>query len=197
VKPGDVVLAMGSSGLHSNGYSLVRKIVRDAGWSLDEHREDFSSSLGLELLEPTRLYTSALVETFLLHPGAVHSVSHVTGGGIAQNLSRVLPPDVAVDLDRSTWFPAPVFSVLSEAGGFALGEVEDTWNMGIGMILVVDPAQATAVATSLRGAGHTVWQAGEVRVKDEAATQGATTSAKGVSGGAVRLVGTYSSSSVW
>lgn len=193
VLPGDVVLAMASSGLHSNGFSLVRKIVADAGWSWSSHRDDFGRSLGVELLEPTRLYTRALVDAFLLHPGAIHSISHVTGGGIAQNLSRVLPPGVAVDVDRSTWSPAPVFSVLAEAGGFGVTDVEDTWNMGLGMLVVVSAAEAGAVAASLRHAGHGVWTVGEVRSAGGAALEGAVTEAKGVSGGAVRLVGTYSS----
>lgn len=193
VESGDVVLAMASSGLHSNGFSLVRKIVTDSGWSFAEHRDDFGRSLGLELLEPTRLYTGALVEAFKLHPGAIHSVSHVTGGGIAQNLSRVLPPHVAVELDRSTWTPAPVFNVLAEAGGFSVHDVEDTWNMGIGMLVMVDPTQAFAVATSLRAAGHSVWEVGQVRTAGDQDREGAVTEAKGVSGGAVRLVGDYSS----
>jgi phosphoribosylformylglycinamidine cyclo-ligase len=193
VQDGDVVLAMASSGLHSNGFSLVRKIVADSGWSWDQHRDDFGRTLGLELLEPTRLYTKALVDTFLRHPGAIHSVSHVTGGGIAQNLSRVLPEGVAVDVDRSTWAPPPVFGVLADAGGFSTDHVEDTWNMGIGMLAMVDSSSADAVSATLREAGHTVWPVGEVRVAAASEREGATTHAKGVAGGAVRLVGRYSS----
>lgn len=193
VESGDVVLAMASSGLHSNGFSLVRKIVADSGWSWHDHRDDFGRSLGLELLEPTRLYTRALVDAFALHPGAIHSVSHVTGGGIAQNLSRVLPEGVAVDVDRSTWSLAPVFHVLAGAGGFATSDAETTWNMGVGMVLITDKTRADAVASSLRGAGHTVWQVGEVRRSQGEDLTAAVTEAKGVSGGAVRLVGAYSS----
>jgi phosphoribosylformylglycinamidine cyclo-ligase len=193
VSPGDVVLAMASSGLHSNGFSLVRKIVSDAGWSWGDYRDDFGRSVGLELLEPTRLYTRALVEAFMVHPGAIHSVSHVTGGGIAQNLSRVLPPGVVVDVDRSTWSLAPVFQVLSDVGGFRPTDVEDTWNMGIGMLVVVDSESAQAIAMSLRSSGHTVWQVGDVRTASAGDSDGAVTEAKGVSGGAVRLVGSYSS----
>lgn len=193
VHPGDVVLALASSGLHSNGFSLVRKIVADSGWSWGEHRDDFGRSVGLELLTPTRLYTGALLEALMLHPGAIHSISHVTGGGIAQNLSRVLPPEVAVDVERTSWAPAPVFTILADAGGYALQDVENTWNMGIGMLVVVDAAQADAVATSLRAAGHIVWETGRVRQTGDEALEGAVTHAKGVAGGAVRLVGNYSS----
>ena len=194
VVPGDVVLALASSGLHSNGFSLVRKIVSEAGWSYTDHRDDFGRELGLELLEPTMLYTSALVATLAAHPGAIHSMSHVTGGGIAQNLSRVLPQGVSLDVDRSTWAPAPVFGVLAEAGGFATTDVEDTWNMGIGMALVVDPGQADAVAATLQRHGHTAWRVGEIAATNGVNPEGAITEAKGVSGGAVRLVGTYLSS---
>ena len=194
VAPGDVVLALASSGLHSNGFSLVRKIVSEAGWSYTDHRDDFGRELGLELLEPTMLYTSALVATLAAHPGAIHSMSHVTGGGIAQNLSRVLPQGVSLDVDRATWAPAPVFGVLAEAGGFATTDVEDTWNMGIGMALVVDAAQADALAATLQRHGHSAWRVGEIAATKGANPEGAITEAKGVSGGAVRLVGTYLSS---
>ena len=192
VKTGDVVLAIGSSGLHSNGFSLARKVVHDQGWSYHQVLPEFGREIGLELLEPTMLYTKALLELFADQPGVVHSLSHVTGGGIAQNLSRVLPANVAVDVDRSSWTPPSVMSVLCEAGGFGLSDVEDTWNMGIGMIAVVEPSAAEAVHTQLRGAGHTVWQVAEVTDASAADRQGATTSAKGVEGGVVRLVGDYS-----
>ena len=194
VVPGDVVLALASSGLHSNGFSLVRKIVSESGWSYTAHRDDFGRELGLELLEPTMLYTSALVATLAAHPGAIHSMSHVTGGGIAQNISRVLPQGVSLDVDRATWAPAPVFGVLAEAGGFATTDVEDTWNMGIGMALVVDSSEADAVAATLRRHGHTAWRVGEIEATNGVNPEGAITEAKGVSGGAVRLVGTYLSS---
>jgi phosphoribosylformylglycinamidine cyclo-ligase len=140
------------------------------------------------------LYTSALVATLAAHPGAIHSMSHVTGGGIAQNLSRVLPQGVSLDVDRATWAPAPVFGVLAEAGGFATTDVEDTWNMGIGMALVVDSGQADALAATLQRHGHRAWRVGEIAATKGANPEGAITEAKGVSGGAVRLVGTYLSS---
>jgi len=194
VKPGDVVLAMGSSGLHSNGYSLARKVVADAGWSYDQVVPEFGRELGRELLEPTLLYTTPLLRALGAHPGAIHALCHVTGGGIAQNLSRVTPPELAIDVERQTWSPPRVIRVLAEAGGFPLTDVEDTWNMGIGMIAVVDPASRGAVEATLTGAGLRVWQVGEVRTAASVDTTGATREAKGVLGGAVRLVGDYSSS---
>jgi phosphoribosylformylglycinamidine cyclo-ligase len=194
VQQGDVVLAMAASGLHSNGFSLVRKIVADAGWSWTAHRDDFGRELGLELLEPTRLYTSAVMEVMRTHPGALHSLSHVTGGGIASNLSRVLPTGVAVEVDRSTWSLPPVVSVLSEAGGFAPIQVEDTWNMGVGMFAVVAKDRVAQVVETLTKAGHRAWQVGVVETRS--ADSAPVSSGKGVDGGAVSLVGAYSSSGV-
>ena len=195
VQPGDVVIAMASSGLHSNGYSLARKIVADQGWSYDRVLPEFGREVGLELLEPTRLYTSALLKALESHPGAIHALSHVTGGGIAQNLARVLPPHVTVDIDRSTWSPPRVVSVLAEAAGLSPLEVEDTWNMGIGMIAVVDADVCSAIEATLTAAGQRVWRIGEVALAGGSPIEGATREAKGVIGGAGRLVGDYSSSS--
>jgi len=192
---GDVAIAVASSGLHSNGFSLVRKIVADQGWDLHATRPEFSRELGLELLEPTMLYTSAMLKVIDAHPGALHMLSHVTGGGLAQNLSRVLPVGMAVDVDRSTWTPPSVMQVLADAGGFQVSQVEDTWNMGVGMVALVESQHASAVTQSLQESGHRAWQIGVVEKADPAASEGSVTSAKGVEGGAVRLVGTYADSS--
>lgn len=191
VQQGDVVLALGSSGLHSNGFSLVRKIVADNAWSYTDHHPDFSRALGLELLEPTMLYTQALVSALDAHPGAIHMLSHVTGGGIAQNLSRVLPQGLGVALDRGTWSPPAVMRVLADAGNYELQALEETWNMGIGMIAIVDAALFDEVKKSLARAGHTAWQVGVMTQGSEVAGYSPTTQAKGVSGGAVALVGEY------
>lgn len=190
VERGDVVLAVASSGLHSNGFSLVRKIVSDAQWSYGDHRDDFGRELGLELLEPTRLYTRGVLEVMAAHPGALHSVSHVTGGGIAQNLSRVLPQSVAVHVDRSTWALPRVFRVLAEAGGVGPHQVEDTWNMGVGLCVVVAENQVAAVSATLEQAGHRVWPVGTVGARTD--DSDAVTHGKGVDGGAVSLVSDYS-----
>ena len=195
VRVGDVAIAVASSGLHSNGFSLVRKIVADQGWDLHATRPEFSRELGLELLEPTMLYTSAMLKLIDAHPGALHMLSHVTGGGLAQNLSRVLPVGMAIDVDRSTWTPPSVMQVLADAGGFQVSQVEDTWNMGVGMVALVESQHASAVTQSLQESGHRAWQIGVVEKADPAASEGSVTSAKGVEGGAVRLVGTYADSS--
>lgn len=190
VRPGDVVLALASSGLHSNGYSLVRHIVAGAGITYGDQAADFSRTWGEELLEPTRLYTLPLLRLIDQFGDAVHSLSHVTGGGIAANLARVLPLGTWVDLDRATWSPSPVFRVLADLGSLSLEQTEGTWNLGIGFLAVVSADRADAAASALTAAGISTWQVGVVGdgpLPDGHFEQGA----KGVDGGAVRLVGTY------
>jgi len=190
VRSGDVVLALASSGLHSNGYSLVRHIVAGAGIGYGDNAADFGTTWGEALLEPTRLYTSPLLRLLDAVPGAVHSLSHVTGGGIAANLARVLPQGTWVDVDRSTWSPSAVFRVLADLGGLELTATEGTWNLGVGFLAVVAADQASAATAALTAEGIATWQVGEVRadaLPDGEFEQGA----KGVDGGAVRLVGAY------
>ncbi len=196
VKVGDVVLGMESSGLHSNGYSLVRKIVADSKLDYTKTVAEFgSTSLGEVLLEPTRLYTGVLNTLLESELGdSVHAMSHITGGGIAANLSRVLPTGVSLDVDRSSWSPQDIFKVLSGWGGFSLESVEGTWNLGLGQALIVDAASATAVTNRLNSLGIHTWQLGEIKnAPANAVEQGYITGAKGVEGGAVRLVGSYRS----
>ena len=190
VKVGDVVIGMASSGLHSNGFSLVRKIIADSKLDYRETVLEFGQtrSLGEVLLEPTRLYTGVLNE-LLEGPlgGAVHSMSHITGGGIAANLARVLPVGVALEVDRTAWTPNDVFKVLAGWGGFSLESVEGTWNLGLGQALVVDAAHADAVAAAIGGFKLGV-------ITDQPSNlDGWVQGAKGTDGGAVRLVGNFAS----
>jgi phosphoribosylformylglycinamidine cyclo-ligase len=190
VRPGDAVLALQSSGLHANGYSLVRHIVTGAGIGYADHSAEFGTTWGEALLEPTRLYATALLDVVDRLNGGIHALSHVTGGGIAANLARVLPPGSWVELDRSTWSPAPVFRVLADLGGIPLADTEGTWNLGVGFLAVVDAAVAHDAASVLTAAGIETWQVGVVADGPRPAgdwEQGA----KGVNGGAVRLVGTH------
>jgi phosphoribosylformylglycinamidine cyclo-ligase len=123
----------------------------------------------------------------------VHSLSHVTGGGIAANLARVLPQGSWAEVDRSTWSPAPVFRVLSDIAGTSLESSEGTWNLGIGFLAVVDASSASAIAQALTADGIDTWQVGTVRLDAVAARPAGEfeQGAKGVDGGAVRLVGAY------
>ncbi len=194
VQDGDVVLALGSSGLHSNGYSLVRHIITNANISYGDNAADFATTWGEALLEPTRLYTTPLLNLIEELPGVVHSLSHVTGGGIAANLARVLPPTAWCDVDRSTWSPLPVFQVLTSIAGMRLEDTEGTWNLGIGFLAVVDASRAADAIAAINRQGIDAWQVATVRMTDRPAgdyEQGA----KGVDGGAVRLVGSYAASS--
>jgi phosphoribosylformylglycinamidine cyclo-ligase len=192
VEHGDVVVAIASSGLHSNGFSLVRSILAKRGIAYGDRVDEFGGPAGLALLEPTRLYTKQLVRLIEDLPDAVHALSHVTGGGIAANLARVLPNGSWVELDRSTWSPQLVFRVLAEWGGLTLAETEGTWNLGVGMIAIVDAGAASSVTHALTASGLPAWVAGRVTVgthpaEGDAFVQGA----KGVDGGAVRLVGEF------
>ncbi|MBD3941257.1 phosphoribosylformylglycinamidine cyclo-ligase [Microbacterium sp. NEAU-LLC] len=193
VRDGDVVLALASSGLHSNGYSLVRHIVAGAGIHYGDNAADFGTTWGEALLEPTRLYTLPLLRLIAGTGDAVRSLSHVTGGGIAANLARVLPQGTWVEVDRSTWSPSPVFRVLADLGGLDLEATEGTWNLGIGFLAVVSPEQAQAAASALSSEGIATWQVGVVRTgtRPDDTNGHWEQGAKGVDGGAVRLVGAY------
>ncbi len=192
VRDGDVVLAMAASGLHSNGFSLVRHIMAGRDLRYTDHSADLGTTYGEALLEPTALYTAPLLRV-LEDPeltGAIHSLSHVTGGGIAANLARVLPVGSWVEVDRQSWSPLPVFRHLADLGGHTLESLEGAWNLGIGMFAVVDAAQASLVAERLRAAGLSTWVAGEISTASRDLA-GFEQGAKGVNGGAVRLIGNY------
>jgi phosphoribosylformylglycinamidine cyclo-ligase len=165
IRPGDVVIAMASSGLHSNGYSLVRHVLLErAGWALDRDVEELGRTLGEELLEPTRLYARPCLR--LAGGQRVHAFSHVTGGGLAANLERVLPPGVQVSIDRSTWTPAPIFDLVAAVGPVERADLERTLNMGVGMVAVAAPDHADGVIESLAGDGIDSWVVGDVRATD-------------------------------
>lgn len=196
VKPGDTVIALRSSGLHSNGYSLARHIVAQSGMSFDDVVPEGNRTLGEELLEPTLLYTPSVLRVLGEVPGAIHAMSHVTGGGIAQNLQRVLPKGLAVSVDRQTWRPPEIMRLLTSAGSLAFGDVEDTWNMGVGFVLIVNPVESDRVTRVLATEGVDGWPVGSVTEHVPAdRSEDWVSGAKGVDGGAVRLVGDYSSSS--
>ncbi len=178
VRPGDVVIAMASSGLHSNGYSLVRHVLlNQAKRSLTEHVDDLGRTLGEELLEPTRIYAKACLA--LARGTGTHAMSHITGGGLAANLERVLPEAVTVTLDRSTWSLPAVFRLVQETGRIERSDLEQTLNCGVGMVALVPEEDAAAAIALLAGHEIEAWRAGEVA----AAVPGAE--------GAVQMVGDY------
>ncbi|GAB2583219.1 phosphoribosylformylglycinamidine cyclo-ligase [Streptomyces capparidis] len=161
VRAGDTVIAMAASGLHSNGYSLVRHVFFDrAGWALDRDVPEFGRTLGEELLEPTRIYSLDCLA--LARATEVHAFAHVTGGGLAANLARVIPEGLAARLDRGTWTPPPVFTVVGGLGGVETTELERTLNMGVGMVAVVPPASVDASLALLASRNVPAWVLGEV-----------------------------------
>ena len=169
VQPGDVVIGMPSSGLHANGFSLVRSIIdaprggagggRDS-LDLDAEPAGLERPLGQELLEPTRIY--ALDCLALAGAADVHAIAHVTGGGLAANLARVLPPHADAVLDRRTWTPAPVFGFLARSGGVPAAELERVFNMGVGMAAIVAGTDADQALSLLADRGMAAWVLGQV-----------------------------------
>jgi phosphoribosylformylglycinamidine cyclo-ligase len=172
VRAGDVLVAMAASGLHSNGYSLVRHVLLShAGWELDREVPELGRLLVDELLEPTRIYARDCLA--LVDPGAgveVHALSHVTGGGLAANLARVLPAHLSASVDRGTWTPQPIFGLVAGVGQVAQDELERTLNMGVGMVAVVAAAAADRAVELLTGRGVPAWVFGSVTPGDGTVT---------------------------
>ena len=167
VRPGDVVVAMASSGVHSNGFSLVRHVLlQGARLRLDAVVDEVGGGLGEVLLTPTRIYAKDCLS--LLSETEVHAFAHVTGGGLAANLVRVLPEGVRVDLDRSTWTPPPVFGLVQSRGRIDQAEMERTFNMGVGMVAVVAPHDADRALAVLTARHVPAWVLGTVAADDDA-----------------------------
>ena len=200
VRVGDVLVALGASGLHSNGYSLVRRVVEHAGWGLEREVPEFGRTLGQELLEPTRLYTRvclAMLETLSspAAPGPVHALSHITGGGLAANVARVLPAGLIADVDRASWTVPPVFSTVRELGSVPWEDLEGTLNLGVGMVAVVDPSAVDAILRVAEGSDIPAWVLGEVHeARTYEAQDRVVSGTKGVDGGAVDIHGAYRTS---
>ncbi|MFI6484989.1 phosphoribosylformylglycinamidine cyclo-ligase [Nonomuraea sp. NPDC050663] len=160
VREGDVVLAMASSGVHSNGYSLVRHVIKQAGLSLDAEVPELARPLGEELLEPTRIYSLDCLE--LAKSVEVHAFSHITGGGLCGNLARSLPSTLDAVLDRGSWTPPAIFDVLAGHGEIAQESMDRTFNLGVGMAAIV-PAEAVDPALRLLSErGLPAWVLGDV-----------------------------------
>lgn len=160
VAAGDVVLGLASDGVHSNGFSLVRRIVENQGLAWQDAAPFADGPLGAALLTPTRLYVTSLLAA--IRAGGVHALAHITGGGLTENVPRVLPEDLGVEIDLSSWTLPPVFKWLSEAGGLAEAEMLRTFNCGMGMVVVVAPDQAESLTALLAAEGETVTQLGTV-----------------------------------
>ena len=161
IGPGDAVIGLASSGVHSNGFSLVRRILADSALSLgDELPYAIGLTIGAALLEPTRIYVKAILDVLGKH--AVKGFAHITGGGITENLPRVLPKGLGADIDLDSYSLPPVFDWLAEAGNVAEAEMLKTFNSGIGMILAVAADSAAEIETLLTSQGETVIRLGLV-----------------------------------
>ena len=161
IKPGDVLLGLPSSGVHSNGYSLVRKICFDVKqFSVADYIPELGRTLGEELLEPTRLYPKACLP--LIEKFDIHGMVHITGGGFYDNIPRVLPEDCGVAVDTTAWPKPPIFALLQEWGGVADAEMYRTFNMGIGMILLVAAEDVAAIQADLESRGEKSYLIGKV-----------------------------------
>ncbi|NKX40764.1 phosphoribosylformylglycinamidine cyclo-ligase [Rhodobacteraceae bacterium R_SAG1] len=160
VQEGDVLLGLASDGVHSNGYSLVRKLVEVSGLGWDADCPFGEGSLGEALLTPTRLYVKQCLAA--VRAGGVHALAHITGGGLTENLPRVLPEDLGADIDLNAWELPPVFKWMAETGGIAEAEMLKTFNCGIGMILSVSAERADELVQVLEAEGETVSRLGTV-----------------------------------
>ena len=191
VLAGDVVLAIASSGLHSNGFSLVRKIIQTAGWALDRDVPELGRTLGEELLTPTRVYAGDLLVLARDAEAQVHAYSHITGGGLAANLARVLPVGLAATVDRATWTVPVIFDLLRGLGRVPWRDLEATLNLGVGMVAVTGASGADAALRRLAALGLDAWVLGTVGVDDGSSDAHVVRGTKGVHGGAVRMTGAY------
>ncbi|WP_227818311.1 phosphoribosylformylglycinamidine cyclo-ligase [Nitrogeniibacter aestuarii] len=165
IQAGDVVLGLASSGAHSNGYSLIRKVIELTKPNLDA---DFHGRpLRDVVLEPTRLYVKSMLSLMKANPGMVKGMAHITGGGLLENLPRVLPEGLTAELRADAWQMPPLFQWLQGAGNIEPKEMYRTFNCGIGMCVVVAAADAATAAQALRDAGETVYELGTVRAQAE------------------------------
>jgi len=171
------VIAMEASGLHSNGYSLVRHVLLNtAKWDIGRDVPELGRTLGEELLEPTRIYAKACLD--LAGRTDTHAMSHITGGGLAANLERVMPAELSATIERGTWTPQPVFDVVRRVGDVPQADLEATLNCGVGMVALTAPDDIDTAIEVLAAHGIRAWVAGEVRRDD-------------VNGGRVLLTGQH------
>ena len=169
IQPGDVVLGLASSGAHSNGYSLVRKILDRAGARPDQ---DFHGQpLADVVMAPTRIYVKQVLAALAAHTGGIKGLAHITGGGLLDNVPRILQPGLSARLHRDAWQMPQLFQWLQQQGGVADTEMHRVFNCGIGMVIVVDAAQADAVAATLAAQGETVSRIGEITARKDGEAQ--------------------------
>ena len=171
IAPEDIVLGVASSGLHSNGYSLARKVAFEiAGHQAEDHVEELGCTVGDAMLEPTRIYVRC-VRKLLSHytvKNVVHGIAHITGGGLRENLERILPEGIRVTLERYSWPIPPVFTWLQKLGDVDADEMDQVFNMGVGLALIVSPHFADSVRRQVQDCGYDCWPIGSVAAGERA-----------------------------
>ncbi|HAG07419.1 MAG TPA: phosphoribosylformylglycinamidine cyclo-ligase, partial [Peptococcaceae bacterium] len=169
IRPGDVLVGLASAGLHSNGYSLARRCFFDlAGCTVDTHLPELGCTVGEEMLRPTRIYVRPVLAA--LERFTIRGMAHITGGGLTENIPRILPPGLKAVIETRAWEVPPVFRCIQEIGGVAEAEMRRTFNMGIGFVLVVPEKEAREVQAFLAATGESAWiigcvEAGEGRIE--------------------------------
>jgi phosphoribosylamine--glycine ligase / phosphoribosylformylglycinamidine cyclo-ligase len=170
IQEGDILIGLASSGCHSNGFSLVRKTLENAGVSYhDSAPWDSSTTVGKSLLEPTRIYCKPFLAAH--KHGLIKAASHITGGGFLENIPRMMPTNLAARVDASTWKPPQVFRWLAKAGNIKIEELAKTFNMGIGMVLIVSAQERDHAISALSSAGEDVYEIGKLVERDEGMAQ--------------------------
>lgn len=163
IAPGDVVLGLGSSGAHSNGYSLIRKIIDRAGLAPDAPFA--GATLADAVMAPTRIYVKPLLAVLHGQPGLIKGMAHITGGGLTENIPRVLPEGVTAEIDATAWKRPELFTWLQEVGQVDAAEMHRVFNCGIGMVVVVAASEAAGVSRALTQAGESVYEIGRIRAR--------------------------------
>ena len=164
VAAGDSIIGLASNGVHSNGFSLVRRVLMegDGALPLDQDPADWGHSLGDELMKPTRIYVKSLLDVLSGFPSKVRALAHITGGGLLENIPRVLPSGLGAKLQRSSWDRPPIFSLIEEKGPVAPEEMDRVFNQGIGMAVIVDQNSCSEILDRFAELGESAWEIGEV-----------------------------------
>ena len=160
IKAGDKLIGLASSGIHSNGYSLVRKLINPTESNLKEYVEKLGCTLGEELIKPTRIYVKTILD--LIKKFEIKGISHITGGGFIENIPRMIPEGLRVNIQKGTWPVLPIFDLLKSLGNMSDGDIYNTFNMGIGMVLAVDADKADEITAYLKSVGEEAFIIGSI-----------------------------------
>jgi phosphoribosylformylglycinamidine cyclo-ligase len=161
IQPGDILIGLASSGIHSNGYSLVRKVfLNDAKWPLTKHVEELDCTLGEELLRPTKIYVKPILAA--LQKFNLKGLAHITGGGFIENIPRMLPEGLGAKINENSWPVPPVFTLISQLGKIEFKEMYNVFNMGIGMVIAVSKEEAPGLMEQFKQSGEAAYEIGVV-----------------------------------